>query len=441
MRRTNEWVLALALGVRGLCGCSASSATPTGADASAADSSLNDSAPEVGVDAETGDVEAGAEAGATCIIGGTTYASGDANPEGFCQSCQPPSSTTAWTNLPNDAGCAGSWGVCRGGSCVGSAVGLSCAAGGAGMTNCGGGSESCCTSLDVDGGAYPRTYVNDGSGASGQADYVTVSGLRLDKYEVTVGRFRQFVKAWNGGGGWLPPAGSGKHTHLNLGQGLANGDSAGTYETGWDPYDDLNLAPTDANLTSACDLPSFATWTPAPGSQENLPINCVTWAEAYAFCIWDGGFLPSVAEWELAAAAGNQQREYPWGSTAPGTSNQYAIYGCYYPDPSASDGGWGDCIGTTNLAPVGSAPAGAGAFGQLDLGGNVWETCVDYWNETYPDVCTDCADLSPTSTGNLACRGGSFGQIPAYMSPPFNGGWTAPTDRLHQLGMRCARSP
>jgi formylglycine-generating enzyme required for sulfatase activity len=45
--------------------------------------------------------------------------------------------------------------------------------------------------------------------------------------------------------------------------------------------------------------------------------------EAYAFCIWDGGFLPSEAEWECAAAGGPDQREYPWGSTDPGTANLY----------------------------------------------------------------------------------------------------------------------
>ena len=119
----------------------------------------------------------------------------------------------------------------------------------------------------------------------------------------------------------LPPAGSGKHTHLNGGQGLGEQrQRRGTYEPGWDATDWNNttdIDPTNANLAS-CTI--YSTWTASAGSQENLPINCVNWYEAYAFCIWDGGFLPSEAEWEYAAAGGSQQREYPWGSTTPGTA-------------------------------------------------------------------------------------------------------------------------
>ena len=73
------------------------------------------------------------------------------------------------------------------------------------------------------------------------------------------------------------------------------------YETGWQSSDDSNIDPTDANLLCA----ATATWTHTAGAQENLPIDCVNWYEAYAFCIWDGGFLPSEAEWEYAAAGGS----------------------------------------------------------------------------------------------------------------------------------------
>ena len=124
---------------------------------------------------------------------------------------------------------------------------------------------------------------------------------------------------------------------MNGGQGLANSGSPGTYEPGWGRSDDTSIAPTNTNL--ACGSP-YDTWTDSPGSQENLPINCVTWQEAYAFCIWDGGLLPSESEWEYAAYGGSQQREYPWGTADPGTDNQYAIYGEYYPSGSGSCTTW-----------------------------------------------------------------------------------------------------
>jgi formylglycine-generating enzyme required for sulfatase activity len=278
----------------------------------------------------------------------------------------------------------------------------------------------------VTGGTYYRTYTNSGSGPTDEADPATVSGFRLDKYLVTVGRFRQFVNAWNAG--WTPPAGSGKHTYLNGGSGL--NATGGGYEPGWVTSDNSNIAPTNANL--ACDS-TYATWTTSAGSQENLPINCVNWCESYAFCIWDGGFLPSEAEWEYAAAGGSQQREYAWGTAAPGTANQYAIYGCDYPSGSA-----GSCAGVTNIAPVGFAPSGAGLWGQLDLAGNMWEWNLD-WYATYA-ACTDCANL--TSTSVRVARGDYFdGTGSVYLLPTYRGEDLAPTERILDLGLRCSRTP
>ena len=184
---------------------------------------------------------------------------------------------------------------------------------------------------------------------------------------------------------WKPAEGSGKHTHLYGGRGLQDSGSPGLFEPGWDSADDSSL--TSGNL--ACD-PQLATWTNAPGQNENLPVNCVNWPLAYAFCIWDGGFLPSENEFEFATAAGGQQRVFPWGNDDPGTSPDYAIFECNYPPGSTT------CTGVTNIAPVGTAQLGAGFYGQLDLAGELNEWMLDY-NASYTVPCVDCAFLTHAS--------------------------------------------
>ncbi|MGO9837884.1 MAG: formylglycine-generating enzyme family protein [Polyangiaceae bacterium] len=303
---------------------------------------------------------------------------------------------------------------------------------GPGLTDCGRG-ESCCASLLVAGGTFYRTYNNTGGAPTGSGDPASVSGLRVDKCLVTVGRFRQFVDVVipsDGGAGWLPAAGSGKHTHLNGGEGLADSTNPGSYEAGWDAYDwNALVAPTGTNL--ACD-PNYATWTNAPGTNEDLPINCINWFESYAFCIWDGGFLPSEAEWEYASAGGSEQREYPWGSTPPGTSNMYAIYGCHY-------GPGGLCTGTVaDMAPVGAAPLGVGRWGQLDLAGELFEWNLDVYASGYQDPCADCANL--TGTSSRVVRGGAFLYGSSYLFPG-NRGTDAASTRTFLGGVRCVRSP
>jgi formylglycine-generating enzyme required for sulfatase activity len=260
-----------------------------------------------------------------------------------------------------------------------------------------------------------------------------VSSFRLDKYEVTVGRFRQFVAAWSGGNGWLPDAGSGKHSHLNGGKGLVNSDAPGTYETGWVASDDSHI-----NITQCT---TDTTWTPSVGSRENLPIDCMDWWSAYAFCIWDGGFLPSEAEWEYAAAGGSQQREYPWGSADPGTTNQYAIYGCYYPSGEASDGGGASGCGPANLAPVGTAALGAGLWGQVDLAGSVWEWSLDCSELAYGNPCANCAALTVSSTlPERSVRSSTYFLPAPWLITPGGGESYEPASTTG-IGVRCARAP
>jgi formylglycine-generating enzyme required for sulfatase activity len=279
--------------------------------------------------------------------------------------------------------------------------------------------------LFVDGGTYDRTYPDQDADTPTVGDPATVSSFLLDKYEVTVGRFRQFVTAWDAGTSPfpLPAAGSGIHAHLNGGQGLAVAGAtqgAPAYESGWSSAWNAAAVPTSASLH--CGAPG-PTWTDTPGANENLPMTCVTWPQAYAFCIWDDGFLPSEAEWEYAAAGGSQQRAYPWGSADPGTAGQYAVYSDY---------------SGTVPAPVGSIPAGAGAWGQLDLAGNVWEFVLDGQGMPWADPCVDC--VSPSSTGPWAARGGDFQTIGVTLLPPFRPNFTL-FPAYYDVGIRCARSP
>jgi formylglycine-generating enzyme required for sulfatase activity len=247
-----------------------------------------------------------------------------------------------------------------------------------------------------------------------------VSDFRFDAHEATVGRFRKFVAAYSQD---MTPAGAGKDPH-------DPGDS------GWDPSWNPSLPPTASDLKVAVQCSttfSFQTWTDSPGPNENKPINCIDWYEAFAFCIWDGGRLPTEAEWNYAAAGGSEQRVYPWGSMAPATDANLAVHGCYY------GGGDPNNCSAANIAPVGSVVAGNGKWGQTDLAGGVWEWTLDWYASPYPEVaCTDCANL--TASPNRATRGGGFDSDPYVLLASFRS-YARPDNRDRYTGVRCARDP
>ena len=283
------------------------------------------------------------------------------------------------------------------------------------------GNDSCCNSPQVAGGTYRRSYDVVGDGNSGNMNYpATVSSFRLDKYEVTVGRFRAFVQASMGTQATPPVSGTGAHASIT--------------GSGWDPSWNTQLVANTAALVAAvkCNA-TFQTWTDAPGANEDRPMNCLTWYEAMAFCAWDGGYLPTEAEWNYAATGGDQQRAYPW-SNPPASLTVDGAHASYFDGTNCVGDGMAGCA-LTDLIPVGTKPAGDGRWGQSDLAGNVVEWTLDSLS-VYPNPCTDCAKL--TAASERVIRGGSFIQSTLFMRTTSRSPF-APMDRSHGIGVRCAR--
>ena len=284
----------------------------------------------------------------------------------------------------------------------------------------------CCESPLVTGGAYARGFDVSIDGMYGDPSYTaTVSEFRLDKYEATVGRFRQFVDTGQGTRANPPMPGAGTHPRI-----------AGS---GWDATWNINLVADTPALLAAhkCDA-TYQTWTDTPGANENRPMVCIDWYEAMAFCAWDGGFLPTEAEWNYAAAGGSEQRAYPW-SNPPSSISIDSTRASYHDGTTCVGDGMPGCA-LTDLVAVGTKPAGDGRWGQSDLAGNVWEWTLDWYASPYPQTpCIDCANLTPGTV--QACRGGSFSRDVTLLraAARYPGGGSP--GRYNDLGVRCARTP
>lgn len=306
--------------------------------------------------------------------------------------------------------------------------------------------ESCCKSLSVPGNTgtadapfkMGRSEVNSAgndyyAGAATDDDRsdelpehdARVATFALDKYEVTVGRFRNFVAAYNG---W-------RSTPSQVPAAKA-GENPNVPNTGWNTtWNAASYLPANADglkaVLTGCDV-QYRTWSESGTANDNFPVNCVSWYMAFAFCIWDGGRLPTEAEWEYAAAGGTLNRLYPWGTDAPGSRANYQGYK------------------NSPLVAVGSeGTPDAGSYGHQDLSGSMWEWAfdwylADYYGSASPVACNNCANTTVPSASSISAsrtiRGGGWdyaaGDIRAavrdYRTPDFAN---------YGVGFRCARTP
>jgi len=248
---------------------------------------------------------------------------------------------------------------------------------------CGPNSESCCTATEIPGGTFKRSF--DGDTYTDDSFSATVSPFIMDKYEVTVGRFRKFVAAYPLD---LPQAGAGK-SHFASDPG---------WSTSWP------MPATAADLIAQQKCPN-STWADPPLSDtavEVRPINCTNFYVAYAFCIWEGGRLPTEAEWNFAAAGGSEQRAYPWLTV---DNSRIGVDDAVY-NADAEQNGLPSVVGSKSCTSQ-HPSCGDGRWGQADLAGNVLEWTLDYFSDPYPNTsCVDC--WYTTTQSERVLRGGEY---------------------------------
>jgi len=183
---------------------------------------------------------------------------------------------------------------------------------------------------------------------------------------------------------------------------------------------------------------------PSESSQaDDHPVVGVSWEDALAYAEHHGLSLPTEAQWEYAGR-GAEGRVYPWGDEW---------------DPKKLCWGENKAPGG-QTAPVGSHPDGASWCRALDMAGNVYEWCADWFD---PDYYKAAPTTNPTGPAEAVAfsfslrpqvlesartervlRGGSWNDgAPLYFrgaSRSSPGHYDGPGYRVGLIGFRCART-
>ena len=162
---------------------------------------------------------------------------------------------------------------------------------------------------------------------------------------------------------------------------------------------------------------------PVNDQGDDYPVVWVRWDECREFCQMLGLRLPTEAEWEQVAR-GPKRRTWPWG-------NKWDKKKCCNGNNRGPNGG---------TLPVGSLPAGASWCRALDMAGNVWELCSDWWDEDYYAESPKVNPTGPSDGTWQALRGGSFNNLidPMYFRCVHRA-LQNPSRRSRGIGFRCAR--
>jgi formylglycine-generating enzyme required for sulfatase activity len=230
----------------------------------------------------------------------------------------------------------------------------------------------------VPAGAFPMG-VPKGDRDGGRDEYprheVYLDAFYIDKYEVTNGRYLDFVRAT----GHRAPEHS-KDSSRNLWKGNV-----------------------------------------MPESLADRPVINVDWFDADAYCKWAKKRLPTEAEWEKATR-GTDDRRFPWGNVEP--THKHLNFNQHWQ-------------GEKTLMPVGSYEAGKSPYGAYDMAGNVWEWVADWYDPLYYEKSPAKNPRGPESGTYKVLRSSGW-EVETPLVRSVTRVKSNPLNRNHTTGFRCA---
>ena len=152
-----------------------------------------------------------------------------------------------------------------------------------------------------------------------------------------------------------------------------------------------------------------------PANKADHPVVYVSWYAAMAFAEWAGKRLPTESEWEKASRGGLIGKKYPWGDSIDTNKVNYGY----------------NIVGTTAVEHY-----EANGYGMYDICGNVWEWCLDRYDNGF---YARSPRKNPIADGNILNVICNFSTIKT--SRVLRGGVEFGSNKIVSIAYRSANQP